>query len=316
MKKLIVILVLSLLQLSATVAQSSDKATSKLQKLSAKNPEKCIQYAKKLVSKRDNRKIAYYYLAISYHSLYTDNQRTSSLNNSIRYLGEFYKLVKDKDEIQDEIAIDGIKASIEDQVISNLDKRKFRGAAKYAKKYLRLFGDSLKQYATIEAELEALRYKSVVTTTQTPTSSSKTKQQRVNGVKLMSCAVGLVGTRYRYGGESKGGMDCSGFNVYVYRQSGVSIPHNAKKQSLLGDYVSRANCKPGDLIFFGSGSGSSARVNHTGMIYSNFDGKLKIVHCPNRGVIIEGEGDPSWDMYWEKRFLFIKRIINNDLADF
>jgi hypothetical protein len=49
------------------------------------------------------------------------------------------------------------------------------------------------------------------------------------------------------------------------------------------------------------------------MIYSNNNGKLKMIHCPNSGVCIEGEGEPSYDMYWQKRFLFIKRLSSNDL---
>ena len=49
------------------------------------------------------------------------------------------------------------------------------------------------------------------------------------------------------------------------------------------------------------------------MIYSNENGKIKMIHCPNSGVCIEGEGEPSYDMYWQKRFLFIKRLNTSDL---
>ncbi|HIO68820.1 MAG TPA: NlpC/P60 family protein [Flavobacteriales bacterium] len=316
MKKLIVILLVSFLYHPVAMAQSPERAAAKLQKRYSKSPEKCIQYAKKLVAKRKNRELAYYYLGISYHDIYTENQRKSSLNTSIRYLGEFYKLANFPEDIEGPAAIDAIRGSIEDLVVVTLEKRKFRSASKYAKKYLKLFGDSLQQHALIDIELAALQPTREVSTTQSQTGKGTLIQRRVNGTKLMAVATSLVGTRYRYGGSSKSGLDCSGFNVYVYRQSGITLPHNAQKQSQLGDYVTRKNCKAGDLIFFGSRRGSSVRVIHTGVVYSNVDGKLKIIHCPNRGVTIEGEGDPGWDMYWEKRYLFIKRIINNDLATY
>jgi len=316
MKKLIVILLVSFLYHSVAMAQSPERTAAKLQKRYNKSPEKCIQYAKKLVAKRKNWELAYYYLGISYHNLYEQNQRKSSLNTSIRYFGKFYKLAEHPEDIQAATAMDGIKGSMEEVVEAYLGKRRFKPASKYAKKYLKLFGDSLPQHGLIDVELAALRQRPTVTTTQSQTRNSTPSQAPVNGAKLMAVAASLVGIRYRYGGSSKSGLDCSGFNVYVYSQSGVTLPHNAQKQSQLGDYVSRENCRPGDLIFFGSRNGSLVRVNHTGVVYSNTEGQLKIIHCPNRGVTIEGEGDPSWDMYWEKRYLFIKRIINNDLATY
>ncbi len=316
MKTAISILLATLLYLPVSLGQTPERAAAKLQKRYEKSPEKCIQYARKLVTKRKNRDLAYYYLGISYHDIYQQNQRKSSLNTSIRYFGEFYKLAEHPEDIQSSTATDGVKGSMEEVVEAYLAKRKFRSASKYAKKYLKLFGDSLPQHSLIDVELAALKQRPAVTTTQSQTGNSTPRQAPVNGSKLMAVAASLVGTRYRYGGSSKSGLDCSGFNVYVYRQSGVTLPHNAQKQSQLGDYVTRENCRPGDLIFFGSRNGSSVRVNHTGVVYSNTNGELRIIHCPNRGVTIEGEGDTSWDMYWEKRYLFIKRIINNDLATY
>jgi len=59
-----------------------------------------------------------------------------------------------------------------------------------------------------------------------------------------------VGAPYRWGGSSPEGFDCSGFVQYVYAQVGVSLPHNAAKQYILGTPVARDRLEPGDLVFF------------------------------------------------------------------
>ncbi len=63
----------------------------------------------------------------------------------------------------------------------------------------------------------------------------------------------FAGSRYRYGGASPSGFDCSGFTSYVYRQYGVSLPHSSAGQfnTRYGASVgSMDNLAPGDLVFF------------------------------------------------------------------
>ena len=78
--------------------------------------------------------------------------------------------------------------------------------------------------------------------------------------------------------------------------------------------MTKSECKPGDLIFYGSDKGDSLKIQHTGIIYSNLDGIIQVIHCSSKyGVEIAGQGEYGYDNYWEKRFLFIKRFSNNDL---
>jgi len=313
MKRIFIILVISFLCHAAGIAQSLPRSTAKLQKLYNKNPDKCIKHAKKLLRKNINKELAYYFLSISYHNNYSDNQKKPSLNASIRYLDKFYKNSRDPGAIQDPFIIAGIKNSIEKQVEIGVKRKKYRGALIYAKKYSHLFGIALEQQARIEEELAKTQVKTAYVTLKKTSRPEKLKRYSINDSKLIADASNVLGTRYRYGGASKSGFDCSGFNVYVYRQSGITLPRRAQLQSSLGEYVSRKNCRKGDLIFFGYRRVKSVTITHTGIVYSNINGKIKIIHCPNSGVCIEGEGDISWDMYWEKRFLFIKRISDNNL---
>ncbi|MCX7992138.1 MAG: NlpC/P60 family protein, partial [Fimbriimonadales bacterium] len=63
-------------------------------------------------------------------------------------------------------------------------------------------------------------------------------------------ALNYLGSRYRYGGSSSRGFDCSGFTSYIYRQHGINLPHNSAAQYRVGKPVSRSDLRPVDLVFF------------------------------------------------------------------
>lgn len=73
--------------------------------------------------------------------------------------------------------------------------------------------------------------------------------QTVNGNAVLEVAARYVGVPYVSGGTTPSGFDCSGFTSYVYRQLGVSLPRTSSAQRNAGQVVSRANAKPGDLIW-------------------------------------------------------------------
>lgn len=100
--------------------------------------------------------------------------------------------------------------------------------------------------------------------------------------KAVEQALRLRGSRYRYGGTSRGGFDCSGFTRYVYARMGISLPHSSAAQFRCGKPVSRKELKPGDLVFFGRGG---RYVGHVGI----YVGNNRFVHAsnPRRGVTVD-----------------------------
>ncbi|WP_310410676.1 C40 family peptidase [Catenuloplanes niger] len=72
---------------------------------------------------------------------------------------------------------------------------------------------------------------------------------------VVALAKSLSGKRYRAGGASPSGFDCSGFTMYVYREAaGKRLPHNANRQQRAGVAVPRSQARPGDLLIFRKGA--------------------------------------------------------------
>ena len=70
-----------------------------------------------------------------------------------------------------------------------------------------------------------------------------------NGNAVVEIASGYVGVPYRWGGTTPEGFDCSGYTSYVYAQVGITLPRTSSAQRGAGTVVSRADARPGDLIW-------------------------------------------------------------------
>jgi cell wall-associated NlpC family hydrolase len=79
------------------------------------------------------------------------------------------------------------------------------------------------------------------------------------GSSVLAVASRYIGVRYRYGGTSPIGWDCSGAMGYIFNQIGVKLPRTANQQMLASKRISRSEARPGDLVFMVSG-GSAYHV--------------------------------------------------------
>jgi len=73
--------------------------------------------------------------------------------------------------------------------------------------------------------------------------------QSVSGNKVLEIAARYVGVPYVYGGSTPSGFDCSGFVDYVYAQLGIDLPRSSGGIRGALTVVSRADAKPGDIIW-------------------------------------------------------------------
>lgn len=102
----------------------------------------------------------------------------------------------------------------------------------------------------------------------------------------------MVGTGYRYGGESPSGFDCSGLVFYAHRLAGIRVPRTAAEQYRVADKISTNKLKPGDLVFFRLHRG---RTWHVG----TYTGKGRFVHAPSSGkrVMVSNLNDAFWQKH-------------------
>ena len=102
-------------------------------------------------------------------------------------------------------------------------------------------------------------------------------------------AMGLVGTPYRFGGNTpEGGFDCSGLIGYVYTQrAGVAPPRTVAQLSGFGQPIDGDDLRSGDLVVFGR-----ARAHHAGI----YVGQGRFVHAPSTGgtVRLDALQSPYW----------------------
>lgn len=115
-------------------------------------------------------------------------------------------------------------------------------------------------------------------------------------------AIGLVGTPYRYGGNTpQGGFDCSGLIGFVYRDAaGLSLPRTTRELAAMNaPRRGREQLSPGDLVFFAGRGG----VDHAGI----YVGEGRFVHAPSSGGTVRLDALDA--RHWQARFAFGRRVL-------
>ncbi|MCU1673923.1 MAG: hypothetical protein JWN77_2036 [Frankiales bacterium] len=103
-------------------------------------------------------------------------------------------------------------------------------------------------------------------TTTSATSGSVVIDVENFGERVLAEARRHNGKPYRYGAVGPSAFDCSGFTRYVFGRLGKSLPHNASAQRSSVQAVSRANARPGDLVFM-DGNGHVGIYAGDGMMW-------------------------------------------------
>lgn len=131
-----------------------------------------------------------------------------------------------------------------------------------------------------------------------PTEEALVEEELVE-LEIVAEAQKYIGTRYRFGGTTPSGFDCSGFVRWVYQQFDVSLPRTAREQAKIGEEVSPDELKIGDILVFRSG-----RTGYHSGIYVGND---RFIHSPSTGKSIR---ETSLKVgYFANRLITARRLL-------
>ncbi|MDT0675000.1 C40 family peptidase [Autumnicola musiva] len=123
--------------------------------------------------------------------------------------------------------------------------------------------------------------------------------------KVISNAKKFEGTRYKYGGTTKRGMDCSGLIYVACLEENIAMPRTSRAMSLEGERLYLEEVTAGDLLFFETNKNKKV-INHVGLVVEVLPGKILFIHSTtSRGVIISSLSEA----YWHNNFVMARRII-------
>ncbi|NND88214.1 MAG: C40 family peptidase [Flavobacteriaceae bacterium] len=140
----------------------------------------------------------------------------------------------------------------------------------------------------------------IETTRKTNTRSTEAKIE-----KIIEVALSYEGTRYRYGGTTRKGMDCSGLVYTAFETADIPLPRISRDMANRGERIRLEEAYLGDLLFFQTNKNRKV-INHVGLIVENDRGQIRFIHSTtSRGVIISS----LEERYWKSAYIEARRII-------
>jgi cell wall-associated NlpC family hydrolase len=134
-------------------------------------------------------------------------------------------------------------------------------------------------------------------TARPPRAGSGRDISSAQGQKIVQTATKQTGIRYKFGGDTPRGFDCSGLVWWSYRENGIKVPRVTGDQSRAGRSVSLKQAYSGDILVFSINSGL-----HTAI----YTGNGEFIHSPSSGKRVRK--DKVDDPYWKSRLRDIRRV--------
>lgn len=123
-------------------------------------------------------------------------------------------------------------------------------------------------------------------------------------LQMINNAMQFLGVRYRGGGTTTAGMDCSGMVTAVFDIFDLKLPRSSHEMATVGEKIDGKEAKKGDLIFFKT---SRRGISHVGIITEiTDDNEIKFIHSStSQGVVISSMNEA----YYKKTFVQINRVL-------
>ena len=151
--------------------------------------------------------------------------------------------------------------------------------------------------------VEATKDEEISNTVPLPEEKPKASLPRADAI--INTALAFSGVRYKYGGTTRKGMDCSGLLYVSFGEHDIPLPRVSHQIAEEGKRIKVKDVTKGDLLFFKT-SKRGKRINHVGLVVAVENDDIKFIHASTtRGVIVSSlrEG------YWNYAFVKATRIL-------
>lgn len=135
------------------------------------------------------------------------------------------------------------------------------------------------------------------------TNSNKKKLSKPD--KIVKFANQFKGVRYKWGGTTKSGMDCSGLVYESFKANHIYLPRISRDMAKKGNKIALKKVQKGDLLFFKTGNRRNS-INHVALVTYVKYGTIKFIHSTtSKGVTISS----LQENYWNKAFYEARRVL-------
>lgn len=140
---------------------------------------------------------------------------------------------------------------------------------------------------------------SVLTAPERITSESRVGRSSTQADIIIHTALLFSGVRYKYGGTTKSGMDCSGLLYTSFLEHDIALPRSSYEMAEEGKAIRLNEVIKGDLLFFKTNRGK--RINHVGLVVEVQGDDIKFIHSTSsRGVIVSSLREGFWNYAFVK----------------
>lgn len=135
--------------------------------------------------------------------------------------------------------------------------------------------------------------------------ASTIKSNKSKVENLIKSARTYLGVKYRYAGNDRNGIDCSGLTCASFKTVEISLPRTANDQAGIGKRVYIGELRKGDLVFFTDKKGNT-KITHVGIVTNVTSSSVTFIHASTKKGVIENE---LLTGYYRELFLKAVRVL-------
>jgi len=122
---------------------------------------------------------------------------------------------------------------------------------------------------------------------------------------IIDYAENFNGVKYKYGGDSKKGMDCSGLINVSFKSEDILLPRTTRDLAVTGEWIDLKEVQKGDLLFFATKK-NSRKTNHVAIVTSARTGYVEFIHATTSAGVITSN---LAERFWYHAFVQARRIL-------